>query len=195
MKNIYGYAAALLAMIMAIAGLTGCGAYSSWVESSAVEFGSEVSVDDTAIDDGLVVATFSSVVDGDTIRVLVDGTELKVRLIGVDCPESVHSDSSKNSEEGLEASAYTKALLADVTTLYLEYDEDPQDVYGREMADVWLSADTSDINNMLNAILVRDGYAIDKVYEPNHKYATTFATLSAAAAEEGLGLWPTGVWD
>lgn len=49
------------------------------------------------------------VVDGDTLVAYVDGTEQKIRLIGIDTPESVHPDASKNTQEGIDASNYTKS--------------------------------------------------------------------------------------
>ena len=43
--------------------------------------------------------------------------------------------------------------------------------------------------NMLNARLIADGYAYDKVYEPNDKYADVFHTLRISSQEAGNGLW------
>lgn len=129
------------------------------------------------------------VVDGDTLVVSTEETSFKVRLIGIDTPESVHSDESRNTVWGTYASDYTRLLLEDTEDLYLEYDEDPADQYGRALAYVWLSDDTSDLNNMLNAILVRDGYAYDKVYEPNDKYCEQFQILREAAQNNAAGLW------
>ena len=132
------------------------------------------------------------VVDGDTLVVTgSDGLEYKVRLIGVDTPESVHSDASRNNEFGESASTHTKELLHDVDTLYLEYDTQVTDKYNRTLAYVWLTNDTSDINNMLNARILSDGYAVDKVYEPNHRYAEHFAQICQDANDAHAGLWQT----
>lgn len=48
------------------------------------------------------------VVDGDTLLCLIDGEERYVRLIGVDAPESVSPDESKNCDEGKLAAEYTR---------------------------------------------------------------------------------------
>ena len=48
------------------------------------------------------------VIDGDTLVCNIEGKTEKVRLLGVDCPESVNPDANKNSFEGYIASAYTK---------------------------------------------------------------------------------------
>ena len=56
--------------------------------------------------------TLKRVVDGDTIIVLnKNKEELRVRLIGIDTPESVHPDADKNTAEGQLASDYTKSQL------------------------------------------------------------------------------------
>ncbi|MEE1237041.1 MAG: thermonuclease family protein, partial [Turicibacter sp.] len=75
--------------------------------------------------------TLKRVVDGDTIIVLnKNKEELRVRLIGIDTPESVHPDADKNTVDGQLASDYTKSQLKKGQTLYLEFDEEPQDKYG-----------------------------------------------------------------
>lgn len=137
----------------------------------------------------LVEASVESVVDGDTFYAVIGNADLKIRLIGVDTPESVHADDSKNTVWGTYASDYTKTILKEGMTVYLEYDEEPTDKYGRTLAYVWLSEDTSDLGNMLNAILVRDGYAYDKVFRPNVKYADLFEELRVSAQNSGAGLW------
>lgn len=137
----------------------------------------------------LVRVEVVSVIDGDTFLAELGETQLKVRLIGVDTPESVHSDTSRNTVYGEYASDYTKNILQNNMTVYLEYDEEPTDIYGRTLAYVWLSEDSSDPLNMLNAILVKDGYAYDKVYKPNDKYAALFEELCTNAQNTGAGLW------
>lgn len=137
----------------------------------------------------LTEAKVVKVIDGDTFYAVIGSNEIKVRLIGVDTPESVHTDASLNTVWGTYASDYTKGILIEDKTVYLEYDEDPVDKYGRTLAYVWLSQDTSDIENMLNAILVKDGYAYDKVFKPNDKYATIFEQLRVGAQDSGTGLW------
>ncbi len=136
------------------------------------------------------------VVDGDTIIVSDDnGDEIRVRLIGIDTPESVNPDESKNTEAGELASEYTKDLLKDVSTVYLEYDEELTDQYDRTLAYVWLNNtdkvfDTDMIEkNMLNAIIVYDGYAIAKEYPPNTMYTGILKILENNAKESKKGLW------
>ena len=129
-------------------------------------------------------------VDSDTLIVNIDGNDTTVRLIGIDAPESVNPDKEKKNKYGDMASAYTKMLLKDTTTLFLEYDKQKTDQYGRTLAYVWLSDDRENAENkMLNAILVKNGYATDALYMPNDKYADMFYMLKNDAKDSSSGLW------
>ncbi|MEE1255560.1 MAG: thermonuclease family protein [Lachnospiraceae bacterium] len=147
----------------------------------------------------LTECTVVEVIDGDTFIGDFGGVQEKIRLIGIDTPESVHSDDSKNTVYGEYASQYTKGILQESDTVYLEYDESVYDKYGRTLAYVWLNENTSDISNMLNAKLLSDGYACDKVYQPNDRYADEFEQLRIFAESNDVGLWKDAgfenLWD
>ncbi len=111
------------------------------------------------------------VVDGDTIIVNYQNEKTRVRLIGINSPESVHEDESKNTQEGRDASTFLKEYLAGVEHVWLEFDVEPRDQYERALAYVWMSADGTNIGeDMLNGIIVKNGYAQARSYEPNVKY-------------------------
>ena len=111
------------------------------------------------------------VVDGDTIIVNYVGEQTRVRLIGINSPESVHEDESKNTQEGRDASAFLKEYLEDVEYVWLEFDVEPQDQYERSLAYVWMNGDGTEVaEDMLNGIIVKNGYADARSYEPNVKY-------------------------
>ena len=64
------------------------------------------------------------VIDGDTLQLRIDGQSKRVRLIGVDAPESAQRDESKNTPEGEAAALFMKELLKGKNVqLYLEYYE------------------------------------------------------------------------
>lgn len=155
--------------------------------SEPITLGEESSNSENSVD--LVEAALLNVVDGDTLDVSIGGTECRIRLIGIDTPESVHSEASKNTVWGTYASDHTKEILYNTATVYLEYDEEPTDKYGRTLAYVWLSTDRTNISNMLNAKILSDGYAINKEYAPNLKYAETFSDLRTNAQNTNTGLW------
>lgn len=129
-------------------------------------------------------ATISRVVDGDTIVVVTEKQVMTVRLIGIDCPESVNPDESKNTPAGVAASDYTKALVTPGQVVWLECDTSDTDRYDRYLRYVWLApplgeqATIEEVKTkMLNAHLVADGYAKAKRYEPDTRYAVVFENL------------------
>ncbi len=129
------------------------------------------------------------IVDGDTVKLSIDGDVTTVRLIGVDTPESVHPTKEKNVPEGKLASAHTKELLEN-RYVYIEYDEEPTDRYGRALVYIYLDEET-----MVNAKLLEDGYARVLTIPPNDKYRDYFEQLEKEAKENNAGLWSTGVFD
>lgn len=131
--------------------------------------------------------TIDYVVDGDTIRVFIDDESIYIRFIGIDTPESVHPDEEKNTDEGSVSSDYLKEILDDSQAVYLEYDEELTDYYGRTLAYVYLE----DMETMLQEVLLSDGYAITYTFEPNTKYADLFLEYEEYAANNNLGLWGT----
>ena len=123
------------------------------------------------------------VVDGDTIVADVEGKEVKVRLIGVNTPESVHEDETKNVPEGKDASAYMNTLLKG-RKIYLVYDEDREDDYGRTLAYVF-----TEEFEFVNLLLVEEGLAECMKIEPNTKYADVFEGAEKTAKAENKGFW------
>lgn len=127
------------------------------------------------------------VVDGDTYKINIDGTEQTVRLIGVDTPESVSSDESKNCVEGKDASVYVKNLITG-KRVYLEYDAGQTDKYGRVLAYVYYE------DVQLEKILLEMGYARTMTIAPNVNYADEYAKIQAKARESNTGFWETNPW-
>jgi len=134
-------------------------------------------------------AYVSCVIDGDTIVVNLAGAKEKVRLIGVDTPEST----TRHEPYGEEASEFTKSKLAG-RKVYLEKDVSERDKYGRLLRYIWLEP-PSQINEreirskMFNAVLVLEGYAQVATYLPDVKYTGYFVKFQREAREAGRGLW------
>lgn len=122
------------------------------------------------------------VVDGDTFVINYNGKDEKVRLIGVDTPESVKPNSPVE-HYGKEASNFTKKLINN-QYVKLEFDVQQRDKYGRLLAYVYLKD-----NRMLNKILLEEGYACIMTIPPNVKYADEFLKLQKTARENKKGLW------
>jgi len=125
----------------------------------------------------------TKVVDGDTFWV-ADGSEkgLKIRLIGVNTPETVHPQKPVEYY-GREASDYVKSILTG-SKVKLQFDVNRTDRYGRTLAYVYLKDGT-----FLNADLIIKGYGQAMTVPPNVKYSEKFVELERKAREEKVGLW------
>ena len=124
------------------------------------------------------------VTDGDTIGVEVDGVEERVRLIGIDTPETKKPDTPVQCF-GPEASAFTESLLPDGTALYLERDIEARDQYGRLLAYVYRSDD----GMFVNLEIIAQGYARPLTIAPNDTHADEFAGAARNAQTAAVGLW------
>lgn len=124
------------------------------------------------------------VVDGDTFDIDIDGEGTRVRLIGINTPESVHPDESRNTEEGKAAADWLRELL-DGEKVYLEYDAAQTDKYGRTLAYVYLS----DRKTMVNKLLLKNGLAQVMTVQPNSKYSDEFYKLQTRARKDEVGFW------
>jgi micrococcal nuclease len=129
-------------------------------------------------------AVVVEVVDGDTIEVTVAGRTERVRLLGIDTPETV--DPNRPVEcHGPEASALTHQLLPDGTEVRLERDEEPRDRYGRLLAYVFRADD----GLFVNEAILEAGEAEVLSIAPNHAYAGRLADAASSARAAGAGLW------
>ena len=124
-------------------------------------------------------------IDGDTLLISVFGVETTVRLIGVDAPESVHRDSSKNTPEGELASLWMKRFI-EGKRVTLEYDQERKDQYGRTLAYVYVNG------IMVEDALLSAGMARTLTMEPNTRYQHHFELLEKQARDGGNGFWGTG---
>lgn len=177
-KNIFG--ALIVILLIFIDTFVSCKHLKPEIAKDEIYDKSEIYRGDlSALEEGKVIR----IIDGDTFVCDINNKQTTIRLIGVDTPESVHSDESKNTEEGKIASLYTKSLL-DEQTVYLEYDVSVTDYYGRTLAYVYLEDST-----MLQEILLREGYAKLMTVQPNSKYESIFLKLEQKAKDEGKGFW------
>ena len=138
----------------------------------------------TSASSGPGVVTVVTVVDGDTVEVAIDGRTERVRLIGIDTPETVHPTEPVECF-GPEASARLGDLLPAGTEVDLVGDVEERDRYDRLLAYVLRRAD----DLFVNLTLVAEGYAAVLPLPPNTAFADDFAAAEAAARTAGLGQW------
>jgi micrococcal nuclease len=128
-----------------------------------------------------VPARVLEVVDGDTIRVDLDGAVTSIRLIGIDTPET---DGPFTDEEcfGAEATAFAEAALAG-REVELTYDVERTDRFDRTLAYVWVDG------TLFNERIVREGYALVATFPPNVRYVDRLTAAQGLAREGQRGLW------
>ena len=163
---------------------------------------------------GLQEVMVRRVVDGDTLLIT---DEEKIRLIGIDAPESVHQDKSRNSVYGELASEHLKetvrgggrlwVLNPAGVVLYSQQDSKTdgeirdRDNYDRLLRLVWTSKpDLSEglteevLLESLNAKMLADGYAVVFFMSEDEMYEGLFYRIQREAENAGRGLWGVDGW-
>lgn len=183
----------LIVLVIAVVAIIGTSAITEFLQDHGIEVPSkptsvfsETETEVSTILEGPYAV--KRVVDGDTLVITINGADEKVRMIGINTPESVHSNDNKNTEEGKIASDYTKSILTG-TSVYLEYDKDKYDDYDRILAYVYTAED-----EMYNLHLIEEGYAQVMTVAPNDKYEMTFSQAEAKAKNNNVGFW-ANVWN
>jgi micrococcal nuclease len=129
------------------------------------------------------VRKVENVVDGDTIDVLIDlGFDIlfasRVRLAGIDTPESRTSDKAEKVL-GLESKEYLKKYLKDAKSVIIKTEKmDSSEKYGRILGWVYVDGDTESINDKM----INDGYAWGYMGDTKVK---DFEALKKARAKSG----------
>lgn len=137
-------------------------------------------------DEGSQYAYYSvaSVVDGDTIKVNIDGVTETLRLIGIDTPETV--DPRKPVQcFGVEASNKAKELLSG-KKVRVEKDQTQgdKDKYGRLLVYIY-----REDGLFFNKYMIEKGYAHEYTYDLPYKYQSEFKAAETYARENQLGFW------
>lgn len=117
-------------------------------------------------------ATVTRIVDGDTIVVERNNEETKVRLLNIDTPEQGECLYD-------EATAHLTELIPPGTRVRLEYDQERQDRYGRDLAGVFTDV-------FINEQMLIDGFARAITYPPNEKYRQRAEAAEAQARDTGI---------
>ena len=136
-----------------------------------------------AVEPGALEGAVVRVVDGYTIHVRLGDRVEKVRYIGVNTPE-VHHPRKGEQPGGREAAEVNRRLVTG-RRVRLELDVQARDRYGRLLAYVWVEG------LMVNAELVRLGYAEPMTIPPNVRHQRLFRDLAREARLAGRGLWGT----
>lgn len=126
----------------------------------------------------------TKVVDGDTIDVDIDGKISRLRLIGIDTPETVDPRKAVQCY-GIEASNKAKeTLLNKKVKLVSDPSQDDKDKYGRLLRFVY-----RDDGFFYNKWIIENGYAHEYTYVVPYKFQAEFKQAENYARENKLGLW------
>ena len=130
------------------------------------------------------IVDFSACVDGDTIKVLLDGKEYTARLLAVDTPETVHTR-REVEYYGKESSDYTCNKIKNAKILEIEYDdnEDKKDMFDRLL--VWVFTD----GTLLQKDLIENGYAKVGYLYDDYKYTSELESAQEIASSKNIGIW------
>ncbi|MHC1699342.1 MAG: thermonuclease family protein [Geobacteraceae bacterium] len=132
--------------------------------------------------DGVVI----KISDGDTIQLNSGGTKLRIRLFGIDAPETEKRNkrtgniSKTGQPYGNEAG---KALRDKIMGQKVKIDVMDIDKYKRLVSLVWLG------NRNINQEMVHDGYAWAYRKYLDRVYASEFIAFEERARAKRLGLW------
>lgn len=128
--------------------------------------------------------TVTHVVDGDTIDIDNSGERIRLRLIGINSPESV--DPRRPVEcFGKEASRYASSVLGGQrVSIALDLSQGEFDKYGRTLAYVFLSDGTS-----FNQLMIKEGYAYEYTYHTAYHHQKDFQRAQEDARQHERGLW------
>lgn len=132
----------------------------------------------------LVEGAIDRIIDGDTVDIVLNGEVTRVRLLGIDTPETV--DPRKPVQcFGAEASQHLKDMLAN-QVVKVEGDDTQGEVdkYGRMLAYLYLTDGTNVAEKML-----RDGFAYEYTYDKPYELQKDFKNAEQAARDNESGLW------
>lgn len=133
------------------------------------------------------------VVDGDTVRIIFNGVEESVRLIGVDTPETV-APGRPVEPYGPEASAFTKDLVED-QQVWVEVGVEERDRFGRPLVYLYIRDSNGQWTyqnqsyTQVNLAIAESGLADVLTIAPNVRYADLYREAVATARSERRGMF------
>jgi micrococcal nuclease len=131
-------------------------------------------------------ATVVRVIDGDTIVADLSGAETTIRLLNIDTPETKHPDKPVQCL-GVEATDYTKSLLAPGDRIELAYDVQRLDPYGRTLAGVYKDG------SLVNADIAAAGLGVAALFQPNERFYPEVLAAEQRARESSEGLYSAAI--
>jgi endonuclease YncB( thermonuclease family) len=151
---------------------------------------------DWEIPEDAVPIEFIDVIDGDTFdaRVMQENgqfREERIRMIGIDTPETNYSFGNEPECYGEQATGRAEALLLDASEIWVTSDVSDRDPNGRLLRYVWTVSKLDGKVHFINEQLVLEGYAEARTYHPDTEYQDVLDKAERDAISEGRGMWLT----
>ena len=125
----------------------------------------------------------TKVVDGDTIKIMYNGIEESVRMIGIDTPETVHPTEAVECF-GKEASDKMKEYVQGKNVkIMFDSSQGERDKYGRILLYVWVD------DVFINKQMILEGYAYEYTYSTPYQYQSEFKEAQKGSQGSKKGLW------
>ena len=124
------------------------------------------------------------VYDGDTIKAVGHDIEIKVRLVGIDAPETSKGKRRPGQAFGRKAEKYLAGLVLNKVVDIKGYGSDR---YGRILAEIYVD------DRNINVEMVKSGYA--EIYSgrpPKGLYMKDYKQAENLAKSVGQGIWSQG---
>lgn len=136
-----------------------------------------------AVDTPKQTVSYHRTIDGDTIELVISGKVEKVRLLLIDTPEKASSN-TKEQPYAQEAKKRTKELLTQSKDISISFEKTQRtDKYGRILAYVFIDG------QLVQDILVREGYARVAYYRGNERYYRQLQTSEVYARDSRKNIW------
>jgi endonuclease YncB( thermonuclease family) len=168
----------ILLAVLLLSTLTACELAAEDLETAGDDVEQTLFVDSVPSGEvGVVV----NVVDGDTIDVVIDGQEYRVRYVGINTPE--------RDEPCYNAATEANSDLVMGQTVTLVRDETDTDRFDRLLRYIYVD------DVFVNATLVVNGYAEAALYRPDDRHYAAFADYEREAAAANRNCHNTGIFD
>ena len=131
----------------------------------------------------LIPATVIRVIDGDTVKIDLNGKEEDVRILLIDTPETKHPKLGVQPF-GPEASDFAKKFFKQGSEVGVEIDVSERDKYGRLLAYLWVNGKDYG-TEVLKQGLARVAY----IYPPNTKKVDMYREVQKIAQSQAIGIW------
>lgn len=126
--------------------------------------------------------TLNKVIDGDVIKVSIDGKLESVRLLSTDAPKLKGKYPFSN-----EAKHFLEGRLSNTNHIYIEENENQRDSNGRILAYVWY--DDNGKMKMLNDEIINEGLARLTYQSSDYKYLESLSLSQENAKARGNNIW------